>query len=487
MSFGGFRQPKRARQAQDSLGVGNACQCAASLAATGDDALSSYEAGLDRATDAIQEALGLGHGAEEPGASRLRRICSCTPVLLDCSGCCLSNTTLSKTAVAQGQEELEPMAPLAPPDALKSLDSLIHTASALLLQLQAALVDVQKDASKPLPSDAPANPPAPLDALALAHDSASLIRAHSTKLSLLIINEPFTPSAISSVVRDLHSGPVPAITSAVQACNPGLYSATVRRELALQCRRVLAELHALLQRIPKDGKALVANTASGKVSGKEGSIQVTAILWSACDDVIKLTKMGAGGLFADKTRQWGDMLKDILEELKEWGEEEPDDVGEDDDDVDDLADQLGEAQISAQDIIDGLMNSHHSIPRDDPHGIRPRLESTLKRLRLVTLLYGAARVRRFSKLPSPPSTTAQSSVPSRLDQLARVLEKLPERFEDLAGAFYELQPADIDTAMDQCFRDALAASELLASDWDGADDAFTQWIQRFQTEIKSDR
>lgn len=371
---------------------------------------------------------------------------------------------------------------MAPPpsDALESLDSLVQTASALLRNLQAALLDVQKDASKSTPSESSA----PVDALALAHDSASLIRAHVTKLSLLIINEPFTPTAISSVIRHLQSGPVPAIASAVEACSPDRYSATVRKDLALQCRRVLAELHELLQIIPKDGKALVASKASGKASGKEGSIQVTAILWSACDDVIKLTKLGAGSLFAEKTRQWGDMLKDILEELKEWGQEEPDELdddADDDDDVNDLADHLGHAQISAQDMIDDLMNSHHSIPHDDPHGIRPRLESTLKRLRLIVLLYGAVRVRRFNKVSLP----GQPGVSSRLDQLACVLEKLPERFEDLAGAFYELQPENIDAFLDRCLRDAITASELLAKDWDGADDAFTPWVQRFQQEIMS--
>ncbi|EQL00392.1 hypothetical protein OCS_03891 [Ophiocordyceps sinensis CO18] len=401
------------------------------------------------------------------------------------------------------------MAPPPPPDALASLDSLIQTASALLLQLQAALVDVHREAPESPPLESAAAPSRPLDALALARDAASLIRAHGTKLSLLIINEPFTPSAISSVVRDLQSGPVPAIVSAVQACSSAQYGATVRRELALQCRRVLAELHELLQNIPKDGKALVGNKASASASGKEGGIRVTAILWSACDDVIKLTKLGAAGLYAEKTRQWGDMLQDILDELKEWGEEESDDDDDDedgdddgdddenddkddnenddkdDDGVDDLTDQLGEAQISTQDMIDDLINSHHAIPRNDPHGIRPRLESTLKRLRLVTLLYRAARLRRFSKLPSPPSTVAQPAVPSRLDRLAQALAKLPERFEDLAGAFYDLQPADIDAAVDQCFRDALAASDLLAKDWDGADDDFTHWIHRFQAEIKS--
>ncbi|PHH86566.1 hypothetical protein CDD83_10050 [Cordyceps sp. RAO-2017] len=379
------------------------------------------------------------------------------------------------------------MSPPPSADSLQRLDALVQTASALLAQLQSALSEIQKDPSQgpPAPSDASAaNPP---DALALAHDSASLIRAQGTKVSLLIINEPLTPSAICSVVGELVSGPVPAIVSAAQICHPAQYSVVLRRELALLSRRVLAELNELLKKIPKDGKVLSGLAHAGSDSGKKGSIQVTGILWSACDDLIKLTKMGAGGLLAEKTRQWGDMLKDISEELKEWGEEsseDGDDGSGEDDDVDDLVGQLGDAHVSAQDMIDDLMNSHSSIPRHDPDRIRPRLDATLKRLRLVALLYEAARARRFSKLPALPPAAAGSDVPSRLDELARLLQRLPERFEDLAGAFYELQPADIDAAMDQCLVDAVAAGELLANDWNGAADAFTQWITRFRAEMK---
>lgn len=44
----------------------NACEYAARLAAAGDEALSSYEAGLDRASTAIAEALEVDNGEKEP-------------------------------------------------------------------------------------------------------------------------------------------------------------------------------------------------------------------------------------------------------------------------------------------------------------------------------------------------------------------------------------------------------------------------------------
>ncbi|KAK1251514.1 hypothetical protein MKX07_006993 [Trichoderma sp. CBMAI-0711] len=406
--------------------------------------------------------------------------------------------------------------------ALESLKSLVQTACALLKQLQDVLASIRNNNNNPqAPYSSSTTPTAtssssvstpPLDALALARDSATLIRAHATKVSLLLINEPFTPSAISSVLRELIAGPIPGLVASVQACDPNGYTLVFRNELAWRCQRVLAELAELLQRIPKDGKVLKkekegfgggggAAGGGGGGSGK-GSIASTGVLWAACDKVVGLANGGVGAFFVDKMGEWKDTLSDIMEEMKEWGDEEPDEDDDDDDDddeeeddggVSDLADQVSSTHISTQTMLDNLMNSHRTIPATDPDRIRPRLESSLRRLRLVILLYQAITKRRMKKLPpfpsSPQSTNndniAESDkVPRRLDELSALLQKLPDRFGDLACAFYELRPREIDEAMDQCFLDAFAVSELLAEAWDGKSDEFTEWTDKFRTEIK---
>lgn len=374
-------------------------------------------------------------------------------------------------------------------DAIKTLESLVQTASTLLTQLQTVLSEMhKKPESTPEAASSPSpTPDSKINALSLAHDSSSLIRAHGTKISLLIINEPFTPSAVSTVVRELVAGPIPGLVSAVQACTPGQYTAVVRKELAWRAQRVLSELRELLQKIPQDGKVLSENKRDGFAKGDKGSLPATGLLWSACDNVINLAKMGVGGFFVQKVDQWKDTLNDVMEEMKEWGDEEPDeddDDDEDNDDVNNLADQLGSQTLSTQDMLDSLMNSHQMIPPSDPDGIRPRLETSLKRLRLVTLLYQALTKRRLKKLPSFPPTSPDSTVPSRLDEMARLLAKLPDSFNNLACAFYDLEPSEIDKTMDQCFFDAFAASELFARDWQGNRDEFSEWTDKFQAEIK---
>ncbi|GAO18036.1 hypothetical protein UVI_02042830 [Ustilaginoidea virens] len=398
-------------------------------------------------------------------------------------------------------------------DAIKSLDSLVQTAASLLSRLQAVLLEIQKSpASSPASSPSPAVatdavPDARLHALALAHDSASLIRAHGTKISLLVINEPFTPAAVSAVLGELAAGPVPALVSSVQACTSHLYTEAVRKELAGKANRVLSELRELLKTIPRHAKVLPGSESPRRAFSPpdRGSLPATGLLWSACDDVVNLSKGGVGGFFVQRVRQWKDTLCDITQELKDWGDEEPDD-GDDDDDHDDhdddhdddddddepgqcspvhaVTERLANSSLSTQAILDQLMSSHQTIPRSDPDRIRPRLETSLKRLRLVTLLYQALTKRRLRKLPPlPPGPDQDASVAPRLDAMARALAKLPETFGDLACAFYELAPGDIDAAMDQSLSDALAATELLANDWQGGRDGFSDWTDKFRVEI----
>lgn len=357
-------------------------------------------------------------------------------------------------------------------EAQNALETIVDTTSTLLEQLQSILTEIQRNPTSPSTSTSETKD---VDALALARDSSSLIRAHGTKISLLVINEPFTPSALSTVIRELVKGPIPGLATAAQACEAKSYTSVVRKELAYRVQKVLIELSNLLKCVPKDGKVL---SGVGRDSGK-GSLALTGMLWSACDEVVALANMGVGGFFVKKAEEWRDTLKDVMEELKEWGEEEDED--DDEDDVDDLADQLDDTSLSKQEILDDFMNSSSVIPRSDPDKIRPRLDSSLKRLRMVVLLYQALSKRRFKKLPKD---TTKNDMPAKLDSTASVLETLPDKFGDLAGAFYELDAEEIDRLMEDCFEQAVGVSEVLKMGWEGESDEFTEWMEKFKVEVK---
>lgn len=273
---------------------------------------------------------------------------------------------------------------------------------------------------------------------------------------------------------------------------------------------MLKETRSLVEKIPRDGKALKEppsgagqQKGGSRGSGKQGSVANTGTLWAACDELVAFSKRGLGGNLVKKTEEMRDTVKDVMEELKEWGEEtgsddeEEDDEDEDDDDEDedddddeedknvkDVTQSLEAAKIAdTQAMLDDLMNSSSYIPRDDPDKIRERLESCLRRLRLVTLLYQAVAKRRFKSLPQAAPAEG-SDIPKRLDEIMVLLKKIPERFGSLALAFYELDPVEIDKLMDQCFFDCFAVAELLIKPWDGEKDEFSDWVVKFQAEIK---
>ncbi|KAK4466458.1 hypothetical protein QBC42DRAFT_258936 [Cladorrhinum samala] len=378
-------------------------------------------------------------------------------------------------------------------DALETLNTVVTNAISLVDQVE----PVVSGAAAPLAQAEQLTATAgPLDALSLAHDSATLVRAHATKISLLIINDPFTPTAIAKVVRELVAGPVPGLAAAAQLCTPERYTRVIQQDLAWRTSRVLKELKELLLRIPRDGKILVDDkrNASAGAAGGKGSIATTGVLWAACDDLAAFAKRGFAGNLVYKADQLRDTLKDVMEELKEWGEEtgedeldDDDQDGDEDEDVAQVTAGVQSASISnthdAQAMLDELMNSQQYIPRDDPDKIRERLESCLKRLRLTTLLYQATAKRRLKSLPHVPPAS-DTNVPARLDEVFSILKRIPDRFGNVAMAFYELDPSEIDKLMDQCFFDAFAASELLVKPWDGQKDEFTDWALRFQVEIK---
>jgi hypothetical protein len=349
---------------------------------------------------------------------------------------------------------------------LAALEATVSTARTLIAQLQPTAPTAQSKSQNDV------------NALDLAYDAASLIRAHTTKLSLLIINKPFTPSAISTVLRELVAGPLPGLASATELCTADRYTKVMGAELQYRTKKVLVDLGTLVQAIPLDGEILNddAKNGTGPEKGK-GILAVTGTIWEACDGIIELKKLGVAGLVIQKAEGYRDLLKDALEELQEWAEEDSD--GEDEEVVDGLED-------AAQAEVDNIFDSQRHIPSDDPESIRPRLECSMKRLRLLILMYQAATKRRFKTLPPlphpelPPELNEKSAedpgIANRLDEVLDVMNKIPDITDELASAFYELDAEEIDKRMDQCFSTGFAVTELLVKNWEGQKDEFSTWV-----------
>lgn len=352
---------------------------------------------------------------------------------------------------------------------LSALKSTVETTTSLIAQLQTTAPAVESsDESKTRG----------MNALDLAHDTASLIKAHSTKLSLLIINKPFTATAITTVLRELVTGALPGLASAVQLCTTAKYTKAMSAELQWRAKKVFVEFGTLVKAIPLDGQILSedAKNGTGKIKGK-GSLASTGVVWDACDGVTALKSLGVAGLVIKKAEEYRDLLKDALEELQEWGEEECDDDESDGEEGEDN---------DAQAAVDNIFGSQRHIPPEDPEKMRPRLESSQKRLRLVITMYTAVIKRRFKTLPHlphpelPPELKEKANedpgIVTCLDEVLEVMKKIPDITDELASAFYELNGEEIDKRMDECFFQGFAAAELLLKNWEGQKDEFTIWV-----------
>ena len=223
---------------------------------------------------------------------------------------------------------------------------------------------------------------------------------------------------------------------------------------------------------------------------------MTGIVWAACDQVVSFCREGVSGYYVKKVEETRLTLKDIMEELKEWSEEQ-----EDDEDDDDFADEASRADLdsavdvndsgvngpttgagAAQAVLDSLMNSTKTIPRDDPQNIRGKLDICLRRLRLSTILCQAVTKRRLKAAPTFP--VDDPAIVRRLERGIAALRELPNQFEDATVAFYDLDCAGIDAGMEVCVKEAVGVAKTLDESWAGGADEFTEWAVKFEEQMR---
>lgn len=327
-------------------------------------------------------------------------------------------------------------------------------------------------------------PPSPPDPLLVLRDAAALLKAHTTKLSLLVLNKPFTPSAIAGILREINATCLPAMMSAVELCRPDAWTHVMNAEVRARARRLFKELEEMAKEVRavaerEVGAAQQNGAAKGRQATASGSardsLASTGVVWEACDALGELQRMGIVGLVVLKAEQYRDTLRDAIGELKEW-EEEVDDEGDEEDGRDDSVGSDGDA-----DSVEGIFSAANKLSKG--HGeLRKQLEESLKKLRLTGTLYQALIKRRLKTFPRKSPTIAgdtEAPTPSRhlqtLDELMSVLKAIPETTDDLASAFYELDGKTAEDLLQRFQRDALSAVDIVKRNWEGNDDEFTTW------------
>jgi hypothetical protein len=357
------------------------------------------------------------------------------------------------------------MPPPSPAD-LKALTTLITSTQAVLAQFTASLAD-----NAPKPTDRIPNPPNPLQVFS---DAARLVKAHVTKLSLLVINKPFTPTAITKVLRELASTCLPALISGVQICqqDKAVWSELLVHEAQLRVRRVFRELETLLLEI----KSVAQGAEAGSSSGRD-SLSTTGVVWESCDALAALKTLGVAGLAVQKAEQWRDTIKDAIEELQEWADgEDLETEGQNDALFD--SDDEGIAGDD-NDSLNGIFNAANSMPADRPE-LKELVEQAVEKLKKVDILYRALIKRRLKPFKNVAAAEAgKKSSAENLDELLDNLKSLPDLIDDMASNFYDLDEEAAKAALADCVKRACETAALAKLDYDGKEDEFSTWSKKW--------
>ncbi|OAL00784.1 hypothetical protein IQ06DRAFT_249752 [Phaeosphaeriaceae sp. SRC1lsM3a] len=353
----------------------------------------------------------------------------------------------------------------------RSLIEVCKTTSALLTHFQSSLAPSTATSSQTQTSTTEL--PNPLDAIKA---STKLLKSHTTTLSLLLLTPPLTPSALITKISDVNSGALNGLVAAAshvpQSGQRDDIGSLMRTELRSQVRQLLStwgDVLALVLRMAESRQNAKGKDAGPSESEKQVVLSATGVLWDACDAVLKVCDDGVVGLVVKKATQLRATLLDAIEELKEWGE--------------DVEDEEDEAEGS--DDEDDMFAASNKLGKDDKE-LKELLDTSVKKLKMVGMLYQALIKRRLKTYPEGTAggTSGATTGPGpKLDELMTALKTVPDTVDDLASAFYDLDEDEAKETLDKACSEAKSAAKIVKQSWAGTDDEFTTWSDKWVTAL----
>jgi hypothetical protein len=259
----------------------------------------------------------------------------------------------------------------------------------------------------------------------------------------------------------------------------------MRAELRAQVRRLLGtwgDILALVLRFAeRREQAGTAKKDEGPTeSEKQDVLAATGVVWEACDALLKVCQDGVVGLVVKKAEEWRGVLVDAVEELKEWGEDVDDEDGDENQEEEEDVDEFGDE--------DDMFGAANKLGKGDKE-LKALLDKSVKRLKMVGMLYQALIKRRLKTFPRQPpsaientngeSTTVAQAPIERLDKVLILLKTMTETVDELASAFYDLDEDEAKQTLDKCCGEAKSAIGFAKQSWTGQDDEFTAWSTKW--------
>lgn len=352
-------------------------------------------------------------------------------------------------------------------DALETLQTTISNLKTLLHRFQTAL---QSPTPEHQPVEDSPNP------LALLSDASQILKAQTTKLSLLTLNKPFTPSAINFILNSLSNNCLPALMSALELCPAEKYTKLMHQYIQSSISMILMELLSLLASIPQDEHRIK------KTLGRD-TLASTGVLWAECDKMVALGHGGLTKLAAERIEEYHGLLKDAIAELEEW---DPDEESESD--MDSLTSNMG-SPSSARPVGASLETSLQGLPLSPIATLRNR---SLATLRIIRVLYPALVKRRILTFSNINSTTTVDCLPvsshiRSLDALVDTAKIFTEETDEVAGALYAGNEEEVENRLGVLVQKSKTCVEEVRIGWGGNEDEFTAWAEKWVTRLEEVR
>lgn len=360
---------------------------------------------------------------------------------------------------------------------LYSLRIAVKSLLALLSSFQTSLTSVKASSLSDISSQP--NP------LRLLSDACALLKAQTTKLSLLILNKPFTPTAITFILNNLSTECLPAMITALELCPSKQYTTFLREHIRANLLRIMKEMTLLLGTIPVDEKVLATSVSSVNDEKGRDTLSSTGVIWEVCDTLMALGSDGLVDLAIKKADAYHALIKDAIAELEEWNpDEEEDDLFGSTSSSQSESNQDADSERTAELPPITAMNTMTLTPPATPTPIRQMYDQTLATLRLIRLLYPALRKRRVQTFPSIDISTSSDQLPTSwqiyaFDNLMKSLRTFSETADDLAGSLYSQDEEQASGGLEfikilafECIQDA-------DQSWDRRDDEFTAWAKKW--------
>lgn len=373
---------------------------------------------------------------------------------------------IQSIVVANTSKKAKQLAKMSTPngsDHLSTLRACIASIQALLKNFEASLKTPITDPPKNIVNNPHQN------SLALLSTAAIVLKAQTTKLSLLILHSPFTPSAITHILTSLSATCLPALMTALELCPPSTNSALLHNHVRTILSRAFRAISALLLVVlPQQDDKRSNSTAHQR---REKTLAATGMLWETCDAMAHLASEGLPALAIEKLDTSHSLLKDAIAELEEWDPNEEEDKDDPDTDSDDASDPLPNPLPSSS---------------QTPH----LLNLSLRLLRQIRLLYSSLKKRRLRSFPPLTLLSSSSSEPtlSQIKTLDTIITAFGDDFtstaDELACALYSHNDKEVLRLLLFLRGKACASLEVVVMDWRGEEDEFSvrarKWVELFR-------